>query len=348
MDDRIDDNLWLILDRYLAGEATASEAEKVRDWLAADAGNAEVLNDARRLRNVLSQRPPARSADSVWDAMSRELGIFTEQMQRHRFVPPKPPSWFSPGRIAAAAAIVLVAGGTAVWWLEHREPADSPTPPPRVFATQRAQRADIRLSDGTGVSLAPDSRLEVPHDFGHGNRVVVLKGEGNFQAVHDSTKPFTVHAGSAVVRDIGTRFDVRAYEQDRGVRVVVSEGKVQLRHRDSADVRSATLERGALGRVAESGGTSVRHGVDVDAYLAWTRGRLVFARTPAAEAVSDLARWYDEDVQIGDSALGNFKLSASLTNESFSQALQIVGAALDARVEHRGSSYLLYARRATR
>jgi transmembrane sensor len=351
MDHQFGNDLWLILDRYLAGEASGSEAETVRDWLAADPSRAELLRDLRRLRDVLKQRPPSRGVDAAWATLSRELGIATKPNQpvpHHRGFASPARTWTS-GRVAAAAAVILFAGGAAtLWQLNRRDAGTQEAPPPRVYATQRAQRADLRLSDGTRVSLAPDSRLEVPHNFGRGSRIVTVQGEGNFDVVHDATKPFTVLAANAVVRDLGTRFDVRAYAQDADVRVVVSEGVVQLHHRDTTTARAATLERGALGRLNAAGKTSVVQGVDVDRYLAWTRGTLTFERTPAAEAIGDVSRWYDEDVRLGDPALATYQVTASLANESFTQAIQIIAEALDARVERLGSSYWILPKRAQR
>src|SRR5690242_2085327 len=64
-----------LLDRYLAGESSAVEAEQVRQWLAADSGNQAILNDVDRIRGVARNRPPATRVDAAWARAVSELGL---------------------------------------------------------------------------------------------------------------------------------------------------------------------------------------------------------------------------------------------------------------------------------
>ena len=85
--------------------------------------------------------------------------------------------------------------------------------------------------------LNAESRLRYPADFGATARDVELVGEGYFEVVHDSTRPFRVHAGGSVTEDLGTHFVVRAYPELRHVDVAVTEGLVSL-HREGASTPS--------------------------------------------------------------------------------------------------------------
>src|SRR5690625_3394009 len=44
----------------------------------------------------------------------------------------------------------------------------------------------------------------------------------------DATRPFVVHAGNMTTRVLGTSFNIRAYEGDDRLQVVVAEGKVMV------------------------------------------------------------------------------------------------------------------------
>ncbi len=94
------------------------------------------------------------------------------------------------------------------------------------YATGAGQRETVMLPDGTEFTLALASRLRVAADYADGDRQVVLDGEAFFNVAHDDAHPFSVRAQSAVALDIGTRFNVRAYNGDRAVRVIVSQGTV--------------------------------------------------------------------------------------------------------------------------
>ncbi|HKC38522.1 MAG TPA: hypothetical protein VKC15_03160, partial [Gemmatimonadales bacterium] len=64
-----DERLYLLLDRYLAGEASAAEAEAVREWLAEDAEHALLLEDLRLIRlvrGVAAEPAPPSSVDAAW------------------------------------------------------------------------------------------------------------------------------------------------------------------------------------------------------------------------------------------------------------------------------------------
>ena len=86
----------------------------------------------------------------------------------------------------------------------------------------------LRLPDGTRGRLAPGSHLRVAAEFGADRRDIHLGGEAFFDVVHDPRRPFTVFAGNAGAREVGTAFSVRAYPQDSAATVVVREGEVAL------------------------------------------------------------------------------------------------------------------------
>src|SRR3982751_821192 len=86
-----------------------------------------------------------------------------------------------------------------------------------------AQQTRVTLGDGTRVVLNAGSRLSYADDFGRGTRDVVLDGEGYFDVVHDASRPFRVLARGSVAQDVGTRFVVRAYPEQRAVDVVVTD-----------------------------------------------------------------------------------------------------------------------------
>jgi ferric-dicitrate binding protein FerR (iron transport regulator) len=173
---------------------------------------------------------------------------------------------------------------------------------------------------------------------------VYVEGEAYFEVASDPRTPFVVHTAQAVARDRGTKFGIRAYPGASQVEVVVVEGAVDLRATspDVAASDSLFLVAADLGRLDNAGRLSVEHGVDTATRLAWRTGRLVFRDTPLRDALPQLGRWYDADLQLGDSALAGYPLTASLKGEPLAKVLELIAAALNVRVERRGSAYVLY------
>ena len=68
-----------------------------------------------------------------------------------------------------AAAAILLMTGTAVIFARRMGNDDKTTAtavqPMREYSTERGQRAEVRLADGSTVTLAAQSRLRIPADF---------------------------------------------------------------------------------------------------------------------------------------------------------------------------------------
>jgi transmembrane sensor len=242
----------------------------------------------------------------------------------------------------------------------------------RTYATARGQRAEVRLTDGTRVVLAPATTLRILGDTTDGNRTfgagasglrgVALDGEAYFEVTHDAAHPFEVRTAHGIARDLGTAFVVSSYPEVQGMRVAVRSGLVALhralplvalhptaasskRPADSPSVDAAplvTLGKGDLARVDTSGMVTLARGADVEPYIAWTHDSLVFRGTPLREVAAALSRWYDLDVVLGDSAIGDRHLALTLDTEAPDVALRLIALSLDLRVERRGQTVSLY------
>jgi len=120
----------------------------------------------------------------------------------------------------------------------------------------------------------------------------------------------------------------------------VTEGRVSL---SRAETTSPAVVLGLrdLGRLDASGPATVRRGVDVDRYLAWTKGVLAFDGEPLRDVVLTLGRWYNVEIQLSDSALGARRLTATFTNESIDRVVERIAMTLGLRVERGPGSVVV-------
>jgi ferric-dicitrate binding protein FerR (iron transport regulator) len=338
---------WTRLARYFAGECTAEEAEVTRRWIEEDPERQRLAEETRAAWHAAetpSVDPAEWDTPAAWQRLSararaRERSV-TERshlgvVRPHRSVAATR-RWRAPA-LAAAAVIVAVAG--AMLWRRLSEPATSvvATQPLREVRTVAGQRAVLTLGDGSRVVLAPSSVLRYDSTrFGVSSRELELEGEAHFTVAHmtDVSAPaFLVKTDRGVVRDIGTAFNVRAFQSEHALQVVVSAGSVMLRER--------TLKRGDLARVDSAGVLDVRRGVNVDRYMAWTEGRLVFDDTPLREVIPELERWYDLDITITDASLGDRRFVATLREGAATSALELLAISLNLRIERHGRAVTL-------
>ncbi len=207
----------------------------------------------------------------------------------------------------------------------------------REIVTAKGQRASVRLSDGTRVSLGVDSKLYVASIFGVAARDVYLEGEAFFDVTHNPQKPFVVHAGTAVTRVLGTKFGLRAYAGDAEVRVVVAEGRVRLQAEYADSNGGVVLARNQLGRLMPDGQTYVQKQVDVQPYLDGVNGQITFENAPLGDVMRELEHWYDVNLGVADSSLNALRFTAAFSQESLDVVIRTIARTLDLDYRRTGS-----------
>ncbi|MHB2033380.1 MAG: FecR family protein [Gemmatimonadaceae bacterium] len=338
---------WDSLDRYLSGRCTAEESAAMREWAAGVPSRAELLSSVARIWEVAGRAPERFDGEAAVRTLRSARsdttgGLRSELVSRAQRGPTLTFDAF--GRRArsrwaslAAAILLAVMSGAAWHWRSiWRTPELPVAVASREFATRPGQRAQVLLPDGTRVWLNVDSRLFVPADYGTRGRSVRLKGEGYFAVVHDPKMPFSVSTAHAVIRDVGTEFVIRSYNDDTGTAVTVAQGNIAL----STMADSSTeipLERGQRAEVSDSGHVNVTSGVDVDAELEWLHGRLSFEHARLSDAIRDLDRWYGVKITLADPSMGGVIITASLGRDSLDDALRVLSGTLGVRYERHGT-----------
>lgn len=345
-----------LLGRFLAGECTEAEAAAVTGHLAAHPEQARALARALAELDGEHSRPEAPDAAASWATVRRRMREESGGVRRAADAePPGTPLAAgaarvrapTPARAPALAALgarprrwravltmsAAVAAGVAAFLVVDAGRPDAPMPP-RVYATAAAQRAELVLSDGTRIRIAPASRLRVAADYGGERRDVWLEGEAYFDVVHDERRPFTVYSGNASARDLGTTFAVRSYAEDGAVQVVVREGEVALSG-------VGRLGAGDVGRLGADGAATVRRGADVEGMLGWLDGRHAFTDSPLSEVLLTLHRWYGVEVRLADSTLAALPFTGTLDDVPPRAAIDLVAATLGLRVRQVEDALLL-------
>lgn len=312
---------WELLLRYAERDCALADRERFDNWLGAD----------RRHR-------------AFYDVIALGLADSTPPLD-----PPPAPHWrvapranrasviHAPRRLGWLIAATLLAA--AVLYAIRRYSArltDGSAVAERTVITRPAERAIVRLDDGTQIVVAAQSTLRYPATQTGATRDVEVSGEAYFEVAHDDRRPFVVHANGLTIRDLGTVFDVRAYPSDPRVRVVVAEGRVAVHAARDARI----VDRGHLAQWDSSGAVTMRK-VDPLRFVAWTTGTLAFDATPLGDVAKDLTRWYGATVILGDSSLARRDFTGSFDRESLTDALAIIARGTRTRLAWRGDTAVL-------
>ena len=98
-----------------------------------------------------------------------------------------------------------------------------------VIKTKPQQFVKMELSDGTKISLNAGSTLRIDDHFDNGReRKVYLSGEAYFEVTKDASRPFVVMTKGQNIQVLGTKFNVRGYDDQSKVTTTLFEGKIKI------------------------------------------------------------------------------------------------------------------------
>jgi len=161
-----------------------------------------------------------------------------------------------------------------------------------MLETPRGGQYQLALPDGSKVWLNASTRLFFPTVFKPGERKVKLSGEAFFEVKSDPKNPFIVETSTgALLRVLGTSFNVNAYQEDTHETTTLLTGSLQVTRNQS----QALLKPGQQAIVNTQKVEEVQE-VETSYAVAWKEGYFMFNREPIKAVMAKVARWYDVDV----------------------------------------------------
>lgn len=156
----------------------------------------------------------------------------------------------------------------------------------------RGRRFNVLLSDSTEVFLNSGSTLRFPVSFrGEKQRQVYLKGEGFFAVSKNPDKPFFVRTENIVVQVLGTRFNVKAYDEENVTKTSLQEGSVQVNPVNTPE-KPVIIVPGEAASYHSSDKRVTVENISIENDIAWTNNRLVFISEPFSEVIKKIERSY--------------------------------------------------------
>jgi len=277
---------------------------------------------------------------AVWDALDglaeakREEKIATFANTAKAARPRHPQRWW----IAAAATLAAVAVGVGAIWLQRGSEL-------QTLSTAVGQQRNVTLADGSVVTLNTNTIVE--SDLRHRTREIYLrKGEAHFQVAHDRSRPFLVHAGDAVVRAVGTAFEVRVLA-DEHVDVVVNEGRVEVQpalpapQNTHAHPAAAPTVR-ALNAGERLSTASLDYAVipvtaqQLSTELAWREGAIVFDGERLSDAIAEIERYTDARIIVSDPDVAALRVGGRFRTGNVQEFFDALQTALPVSIRHAG------------
>ena len=228
-----------------------------------------------------------------------------------------------------------------------------------MMMTPLGSRSQVKLPDGTLVSLNAGSILQYQSSYGHGSREVWLEGEGYFEVVTNQSIPFVVKAKDVIIKALGTEFNVKAYPEEKTVQATLVSGVLSVRQLNESDKvdetnktdevilkpkqtviiyeHAATMSAGTNHQENQAGQSPVqetkktekekielKNNIKPELYTSWKDTHWVFESELISELAMKLQRRYDVQIIIADDALKQYPFTGILADETLEQVLDIM------------------------
>ncbi len=207
------------------------------------------------------------------------------------------------------------------------------------YETAIGEIRDVALADGSVLHLNSDSEAEVRFTD-NGRKVRIMKGEASFEVAHDTLRPFEVEVRSAVIRAVGTAFNIRM--RTALVELTVTHGSVSVRCGASA-LRKVAAGNGAVIQPRAITLTSLGPRL-VSQRTAWREQMIEMDGETVEQAASEFNRYRTAPILIGDTRVSALRLGGRFRTTDSQEFLSALQASLPVRAVkgEDGSVMLLY------
>ncbi|MEX2435893.1 MAG: FecR domain-containing protein [Balneolaceae bacterium] len=333
-------DIWPVIVRYLDGTLSNEETEYFEEWLDNSNENRRILHSVDQIWKAsknISQDALLKelNLEKDWELIAEKIDSETSGERKDRIKQfskiRKRQQLFS--NFVKVAALILVAFTSGFLTLKYA-PVNQEVVYEPVFkeiTTKPGERANVDLGDGSQVVLNAGSKLVVPDQFSQSRRVVELTGQAFFDVESDMDRPFFIKAGNSLIKVVGTAFDVRSYAGEKEIQVVVSEGTVEF-SREEDESGPLILNEGYVGKMSVSDGSlRMEEAEDMDLYLGWMNGRLIFREKPLKDVITDISRWYDVQIELDleDQSILENRFTADLKTRSIRDVMEVLAMSME-------------------
>ncbi len=341
--DKIEYIDWEQLARYINDESTEEDRSEVNEWLSADKENRELFESLRdKWDKTGTMNKEQYNVDKAWNKLSIRIseGKKEEPRERPSFILRENTSklrFLNTSLIRVAVVVVIMLG---IAYLLTNRLANGVFLPGRTLSYLAAPDSEqsFQLPDGSQVFLNAASQLDYRVNKKADTREAYLRGEAFFDVKPDSNKAFIVHAGKAIIKVIGTSFNIRTSEEGQKVEVYVESGRVELAGTGRGS-SSMVIEPGFSGQLAD--GTITRHRTEDDNLLSWKTKELVFREMKLDEVVKILNGTFHTNIQFKQESIASFRFTGNFNDQPIDTVLKVLCTAFNLSYDSRETSIIL-------
>jgi len=321
-----------LLECFMRGETSPDEERILLDWLRNPEAGEQLSNYYREIWKDSNKMLDAEIQGRMFERVKSQMhGTIPQQHKQ------KSKRMLRIRRLLQYAAIIFLVLGAGIGghYYTAFQTKESKTESNYLVQTEKGQRANITLPDGTIVWLNSYTQLHYNADYGTAKRVVSLTGEAYFEVAKDKKRPFIVETKGMNVEALGTTFNVKAYAEDSRIITTLFSGSVRVSTHKSNVILSpdenATLE-------LKSGKLAV-HKLDNSSYAKmWRNNELVFNGETLGEIAILLNRMYNVQIIFKSEPIKQYRFSGVICNNSLDNVIELISLTSPITYETRGDT----------
>lgn len=312
----MNNDLISLLERFFSGATSAEEERILTEWLRDKSESDPELAEYYRSKWAATNG----SMDSQTKA--RIHARIRETIDGNAPEAPTPRPRLL-GRLIPWAAAACIAVAAFAGWYNYAKVTARQGHLFEIY-TEKGQKTNITLPDGTRVWLNSASRLSYDNRYNLRSREVNLVGEGYFEVAKDPERRFRVNTGNYTVEALGTAFNVKSYPEDRTSVTTLFEGKVRI---DDGDGFTTTLDpmEAVAYDTTDGGFTKSVSGRTQFAGL-WRNNELIVESGTTLEKLTELLdREYNIRFEFRSERIRHLRFEGIIKNNNLQNVLQLIG-----------------------
>jgi transmembrane sensor len=346
------DDIKLLIISYFTRSITEGDLVQLNEWICASNENRSnfnklkdswILSDGKKLDLITH-------SEESWNTLKQKLTKNRSEFRLGlRLISREKVNYTKYFKLAASWLLIFGLGSSVSWWISGRPKQKITTTTNRTIeiSTPLGARSMIKMPDSTQIWLNAGTTITYSQDYAQETRTLYLNGEAYFKVAKDNLHPFIVNTQGIVVRALGTRFNVKAYPEEKTISATLEEGKIDIKILGMADKYERALlnpkdkliynkETKKTEKYVESSdkkvnpeGTSqvkpkdinILSNVRTELYTSWKDPRWIIYREPLSTLVPMLERRFNLKIIFVDELLKNYKFTGTIENETVDQIL---------------------------
>ena len=320
---------YKLIVKQLSGQATQEELRHIEAWLNQDPKNQKIYDELKKTWINVGQMDDVLEIDleEEW----RKQNLISSISGKEDNEKDKKLVFWRLSKIAAVFLVLLAAAATLYLIGPYFSPMEK-------ISSETIKTVD--LPDGSVVTLNTNSTLKYPAKFGNHSRNISLQGEAFLEIRSIPDLPFIITAGKTRIEVLGTSFNVKAYEKNREISVVVSSGKVAFYPSENPEDR-VILESGNTGIFIKAEERLVKRNMTDPNFMAWKTKKVVFEDETLSYVAKTLEEVYHTSIKFNNPTLKSCRITASFDQQSLNSVMKVIGETLEIEIKGSDKQYTI-------